>query len=216
MILVRFASAAALFMLAGCGSGETSTAPASPNASQRYRPLLATVILHDVCIAPTKADGTPWDWPSPDAEPQLRKSLDAALALGGIDVGFRTVLGIFARPATQALAKPDVYGYADMFRGPGVGPDRRSLPVLQDTFAPAWGDEMVWRSVMLVPSTHLGVHLVDKDLQNDDPIGDVELGLHELTMALAHGGNVPIPVSDQGERQVLYVGLSVTPEIAGP
>jgi hypothetical protein len=177
--------------------------------------LLATVVLHDALIAPTKTDGTAWDWPSPAAAPQLRAALSAALAIGDVNAGYGTVLGIFAQPATEALAKPDVFGYASMFRGAGFAgqePEGRVLPVIQDSFTPTWGDLAIWNHVPLTQYAHLDLHLEDKDLRNDDPVGDVSLTARDFVQALQRGGNVHLPVATQGEGRILYVGLFVAPE----
>jgi hypothetical protein len=82
--------------------------------------------------------------------------------------------------------------------------------MIKDTFTPIWN--VRWDHVPLTASTRLRVSLTDKDLANDDPIGEVVLNDRDLMAAMAAGTNDQIRVDGQTNGQVLFVGVEVVVE----
>lgn len=201
-------------LLEGCAG-----ARASRTAPMVTRPRFVAVTLHDAVIAPTKRDGTSWDWTASDvnghAIEQTTNAIAAALAMTNAQAAFVQVAAIMAGPLTRGLAKPDVFGWVDLSCGddcPGRPFERAFLRSQEDTFTPLFVSMPVWRRVPLGTRTRLTVRLFDEDVVEDDPIGDVVLTADDLARALADGGNTALRVSNQGAGQVLFVGVSVVAE----
>jgi hypothetical protein len=106
------------------------------------------------------------------------------------------------------LARPDPYGSAEVESVAGVV--AHPLVMIKDTFTPQWN--VRWDRVPLTASTRLRVSLMDKDLANEDPIGEVVLNAQDLLGAMATGTNDQIRVDGQTNGQLLFVGVEVVPE----
>jgi hypothetical protein len=179
----------------GCGSGPKFPSP----------PQLVGVILHGAVVAPTKIDGSAWDPDFGSAPAGAARALIAA-ALEE-PVPYLAVLDVFQKPMAIALARPDPAGTAEVETPWGRG--TRDLPKIQDTFTPTW--QARWDGVPLVEATRLRVSLTDKDVVNDDPIGDVVLNGTDLLAALKSARVAHVRVDDQS-RQILFLDVEVIPE----
>ncbi|MGC4024126.1 MAG: hypothetical protein QM744_02535 [Mesorhizobium sp.] len=170
-------------------------------------------------MAPTKRDGTSWDWTANDVDAktqsQVANAIDAALAMTSAQAAYARLVLILAGPFTKPLAKPDVFGWVDLSCAadcPGRAFEREFLRSQQDTFTPLFESMPAWHHVPLGPQTRLTIRLYDEDLVYDDPIGDVVLTADDLAQVVANGGNVPVRVSSQGAGQVLFIGISAADE----
>jgi hypothetical protein len=152
-------------------------------------------------IAPAKLDGSAWDGLG-GIVPTL--TAGAASAMGaGTDTAI--VVAHVTGEALSHFTRPDPYGWAEA-RGARVDLKRTS-----DTLMPSWSAPPL-RKITLDGSARVRVHLIDHDLDADDPIGDVELGDKELREALASAKVYQVRVDDQTHGQVLFVGVSVEEE----
>ncbi len=167
------------------------------------------VTLSAAEVAPSMANGSPWDGPQGALGPltaEGKASLAAALGslVGNAAVG-TAVVGV-----ASELQKPDAAGQLTFVSGAGVADVSAIVPEMSDTNSPRWtpGQATV-KGVALKGSSSLRVALVDKDLQSDDPIGTVVLSSGQLLRALARDGVLTVETADQSSGQLLSVSILV-------
>jgi hypothetical protein len=172
--------------------------------------VLVTFRIEDAMISPAKADGTPWDVATPIDEPNARGLLVNAMdhasnAKGAYDAATAAIARF-----GDAWGRPDVSGRASVDNGDKKG-EMRALDGGRDSFTPRFGAE--WSHVPLTHWTTVHMYLVDGDPGGNEDIGAVVLSPLDLAEALKHRGRVHhVRVDDQTNGQVLFVGISVTPE----
>ena len=216
-MLDRFASAFTVALVASSLVACSSAVSSSPTSTPQ-QPLYVTIRLEQVLVAPTKADGTPWDGLAFFQDTSGAKVAAAAIraAMGSspyATVAFTATLPI-VMAAGEAFDKPDVSGTASLVQN-GQDIDTRTLEGLRDAYAPTFGT--TWAHVPLLWSTALRVQLMDRDLQFNDPIGIATINAHDLQAAMnAEGHAFPVRVDDQTMNQLLYVLVSVVVEQSMP
>jgi len=134
---------------------------------------------------------------------------DCARALGASNP-YAAVFGFLGSMSLGATERPEPYGFADLLSSQGN--QRLNLTSLRDTLTPMWQGPPSWSHVPLGPNTRIRISLWDKDLVNDDPIGVAELNSEHLAAALRARQVYQVRVTDQGNGQVLFIGISVMPE----
>lgn len=200
---------------------------ASRAAPKKTMPPKIAISLSGAAIRPAKADETPWDGTtklSPQQAEALQKSL-AKLAveatskggLVGASVGVGAALGaLFAEPLFAALAKPDVFGIAELAPQGVFGEGKstrlkiasREKPVRE--FRPEFGDSVTFADVPYHKDLKVKVMLTDADLVNDDQIGTVVLDAEQVAAAYQDGKAFTIYVGKQGAEQILALVLIVS------
>lgn len=179
-------------------------------------PTFATVSVLGVTIGPGKSDGSQWDG---------FFSIPAGLALEvARDMqapnDYVVTLDLLNR-ASQGLAKPDIYGEAQLLvQGVNTGSIPMPLSV-EDSFSPTW-PRVGWLHVPLDEDVRLRVSLMDDDMTSPDSVGIFELSPEVLREALKEGKVLQVDVSAQTQQQVLFCAISVsretlsTPNVPGP
>lgn len=218
MITRRFPLAICTALTTGalaCSSG-------APTAVTAPRPPLVRVEVHGAMVAPLKADGAPWDGASV-MSPELVKTQTLAIINGPPPpptpqgwYAFATRCGLALTTAGAVhLERPDPFGFAWLDRGAGFGEQRSLLwqgRAVQDEFAVTW-DTVTYEHVVLTDRVLLRVQVTDKDVMRDDPIEIVQITGRDLAVAFEQrGAVVPVPVVQQGNRQLFVVTLAVVPE----
>jgi len=191
-----------------CGNEAASPPVATPStrpvpAPQPPEPLLRRVDLVGATIAPVKADGRQWDGLGAQANKLILNGLSAALASA---TPYAAAMRFLSEPATQALAKPDVTGVAELYID-GQLVKRHTLAKIQDSFTPQWTD-VAWENVT-PKRARLRIVLYDADLTAADPIGIMDLNGDDLLAAQWDGNVRQVLVSKQTNRQALFVAVSV-------
>jgi hypothetical protein len=185
-----------------------------PGVDGGYSGRWVSVSIKSAIIAPGKTDGTNWDGLG-DVDPDLAQSVAVAL-LGPSPAA--AVLGAYAAPAVAALDKPDPYGDAQAIAfgviGKPVALATFDAPI-SNTFNPIWRLGWSYTNVPIDSDVRIGITLWDSDLVDDDPIDAVELNSQDLKDALAAQQVFDVRVDDQGQHQLLFVGVSVTQQL-GP
>jgi hypothetical protein len=178
-------------------------------------PIIAAVILHGAAIAPTKTGGAAWDVDlSGNPRPASEAVKALMLSVAGLPyIAEARLASVFAQPCMAAVAKPDPYGYAEVESGGAVR--RIALPIFKDTLTPQWNDAR-WDRVIIAPGTRFRISLLDKDLVNDDAIGEAVVDDRKLFEAMRSGESLAIRVDDQTAEQLLAVELEVVPENLQP
>lgn len=180
------------------------TPPAVP--APPPEPATVRVAILSALIGPSKADGHTWDGPG-HVSPETSRKVVGALAAAN---PYAAAAAVLAGLSMGALEKPDPYGYAELIVAGRSA--RLELPMtFRDTFTPQWaGAEFA--GVPLRDNARIRVTLIDKDLEDDDPIGTVELAAEDLRAALHSGHVYPVQVADQSQNQLLFVSVSVSAE----
>jgi hypothetical protein len=179
-----------------------------------YTGRLVSVVITDSIIAPSMANGSNWDGPGM-IDPSVTQ--EVAQALGASDPA-AAVLAVLAGPALQNLDQPDPYGdaYATVFGVPGAKGDLASSAAPEsNTFHPIWHTTWYFGNIPIDSDVRITVELSDSDLVYDDPIDTVEINSTDLKAALAAQQNYEVQTNDQGQGQLLFVGISVTQQ-SGP
>jgi hypothetical protein len=163
-------------------------------------------------IAPTTADGQPWDGPS--GMDTATKGL-VGLALGRVDPTGQ--LGEALTDAASNLARPDATGVLTFVPGDGKPAVSAVVPEASDTLAPTWAPGAgTLHGVLWSPKASLDVTLIDKDVSSDDPIGKVRLSAAQLAQAEARDGALTLDVSNQTSGQLRSVSVVVVRSEAKP
>ncbi|MBS2033074.1 MAG: hypothetical protein JST54_34695 [Deltaproteobacteria bacterium] len=218
-----------------CGAGHPAFGddpkPAKPSAAPDSAPLpkFVRVEILSALVGPCKVDGTKWDGMGKcdaGAQDKIAKLLPskmaalAAAASGLNPAGAATT--ILASVSTGVLAKedkPDPYGIVEV----AVGDDWKSdlkfgllseKKPAKDNFAPEFPPHEV--KVPLEKGTRFRVQMFDKDLTKSDDIGRAEIGYDDLVAALNAGKIWQVPVADQTQNQLLFIGIEVRPVADSP
>jgi hypothetical protein len=203
------ALAAAASPLAGCASS-SSAGGASGAAIGGEGTIFVTFRVEDAMVSPTKADGTPWDEATPLDEPKARDRIVSAMDHSANAKAAYDAAKSAIRNFGEAGGRPDVGGRASVDNG-DAQQSTRTLDGDKDTFTPHFGTE--WTHVALTHWTTVHMYFVDHDPGGDDDIAAVVLSPLDLAEALKTPGKVHhVRVDDQTNGQVLFVGISVTPE----
>lgn len=167
------------------------------------------VTLSAAELAPTMANGAPWDGPQGvlgALTEEGKASLSAALGslVGNAAVGSAAV-GVAAE-----LQKPDAAGELTFVSGAGGVNVTAVVPEARDTTSPRWAPgQATLKGVTLKGTSSLRVLIVDKDLQSDDPVGSVVLTSAQLSRALARDGVLTVETGDQSSGQLISVSILV-------
>ena len=84
------------------------------------------------------------------------------------------------------------------------------LSLVRDTYVPQWN--VTVRHLPLDCTARIRVTLRDKDMINDDPIGVAEINAAQVRLALAARDVYQVPVRDQTNDQILFIGISAIAE----
>ena len=176
----------------------------------------------DICItsaviAPTKGDGSPWDFGAKltDDERKAATQLLVSAAKKAPPLIPAAMVAVFSRPAVQALDKPDVYGTVQLAPHGSYGQSSikmsiaaRGRPVRE--FQPNFGESVCFKGAPWSTDLRLRVDLTDADAINDDKIATVEVVNRNVLDAFAYGKPLHVHVGDQDTLQLSFVILNVT------
>jgi hypothetical protein len=199
---------------AGRGGSGGATGSAGTTGTGGYTGRLVSVIITDSIIAPGMADGTDWDGIG-NVDPDVVAAVATALAA---PVPAVEVLKVLTGPLLLDVDKPDPYGdaYVTAFGIPGGVGDLASMASPDpNTFHPIWPANWFFPNVPIDSDVRVTVELWDSDLLYPDSIEAVQLNADDLKAALAAQQAVEVRVDDQGQHQLLFVGISVTQQ-TGP
>jgi hypothetical protein len=215
----------AIAALARTGELSASDTSSSALASTTMPPFI-DVCLTSAVIAPSKADGSPWDAGGGKLTPQQVSQLDSAFAraaslLSKNPAGIALeIANIFKLDIAKALAKPDVFGTIEFApQGAYAANGARSIPVASPQkpareFQPSFGTTVCLNGVAWHKEMRLRLSLTDKDLVNDDRIGTVEVVASDIEQAFQYGKGRHVFVGDQDTHQVKFAVVSVTKGVA--
>lgn len=162
-------------------------------------------------IAPTKTGGAPWDGlgpPSPGAATAVATALGASNA-------YAAAVEALATPIMQGLEKPEPFGSV-VVRGTTTAQPALELTTAErDTLTPLWSNAVAHR-VPFAPTTVLEVRLLDRDISENDAIGDCNIRYEDLAAALQARDVHQVRVAEQTAQQLLFLGISVYPSSAAP
>lgn len=170
-------------------------------------PLPVYVSVHVVqALIGVKSNNKPWDGPGSLPSEAIRGVEKALLSSGNV---YGAVAVEIANIANAGFDSPDPFGTLQLFSsGQTIEAD---IPYVPDTFSPNWNGLALDRVRLDDPSLRIRVTLIDRDAINNDPIGTVELNRSDLVAALNEARIYPVPVYQQGNRQFLFVSISVMP-----
>jgi hypothetical protein len=181
---------------------------ASPPSDGAYTGRLVTIQIKDAIIAPGKADGSNWD-----GFGKVDSSVVQAVAAALLESDpAAKVVAALASPVLSNIDKPDPYGTAQLTAyGMTVAPAARVTRdgAIPDTFTPIWPSTFEYKNVPIDTDVRISVDLWDKDLLDDDPIGDAEINSTDLRAALAAQNKYEVRVDGQTDGQLLFVGIEV-------
>lgn len=185
-------------------------------------PAMIDICMTSAVIAPTKADGSPWDPGSPKASAERVKETHdrfnflAMLARKNPAV-IATQLGlIVSGPLFQAVTKPDVFGTLELApTGSWGGKLGRMLKLASKKrpvreFHPNFGTSTCFKAVPWHNELRLRVDLTDDDLAFDDKIATVVVPSADVARAFEFGKIMHVFVGDQDTLQLKFVALEVT------
>jgi tetratricopeptide (TPR) repeat protein len=161
-----------------------------------------TVTLTGLLVGPAKANSKPWDGFGKVGGKKIAK---LAAALSGVEP-YTAALGLISGPVFSSIEAPDVAGRAELYRN-GRLVHRYKLRKRQDTYTPSWSG-IVWKGVNVYESS-IRLTLVDRDFDNDDDIGILEITSDQLQEAAEEGKVFPVKVNDQTNNQVLFALILV-------
>lgn len=198
--------------------GSGSTTGSGSNGSGSYTPPeFATIEITDTLVQPWMAGGELWDGTSSVGQTEIEGLLEALSS----EFPYVAVFDYVAGLAVDAYDAPDPFAYAERW-GDGNWIEPVALCTYEnndeDTFAPVWpGDPASanlrgWHGVAVSPDMRIRVTVGDEDLSEHDSIGQVELNYDDVITALKAKQVHPIRVDDQGQGQVLFIGISAIPE----
>lgn len=190
---------------AGGGGGQTFTPPAS-----------VQVDILGAYIAPAKADGSCWDGTCAVDQATLDQVAEALAETGDPYAEAAAVALELSGLAQSAYGPPDALGVATIWNN-----DIWDLPTNlatydnndEDTFTPLWygdpqqGNAIGWQA-HFDDDFRIHIRLLDEDLTNDDPIGDVDINYDHVVAALQAKKTYPVRVADQGAGLILFIHIN--------
>jgi hypothetical protein len=203
-------AAASAVALVGCDPCDADDSSADCVAERMAdKGMTVTVELQSAVIAPGKLSREPWDADGTQIPTQTWSQLATALAGANPYV---SVSALLINPVLAGTKAPDPYGTARLDVGQSIGTtlalgDRATN--MEDTYTPTFSRPALWVKVPIDQNVRIKVDLNDEDLINDDAIGVAEVNSAQLKEALAAGKVYHVPVADQTNQQILFLGLSV-------
>ncbi len=192
-----------------CGGGAPAPADAKTSTNSAGGGLV-TVEIHAAIVAPSKADGMAWDG-VPAIKVPAEADAEVRKALAEPD-GTKKVTAILKRWVDKGIAPPEPVGTAQIFAGSAVVGQPTKLPMIENSFTPAWSPAVKIEHVKLDDATRLHVHLEDADDATTEPIGDVDVDAASLKKALAEKGQPYEVKMDPKSPHVLAVTIAVRAE----
>lgn len=194
------------------GAVTAPDAGTGPDGGGGYTGRLVTVLIEDALIGPGKVDHTPWDEGNP-IPPEVFSSLTTALVSASPFTNALAVVG--GRVLTDALSatqKPDIYGTMriDVFGQVGTEYWLKTFEQrTADSFTPPFPAPSGFQNVPIDADVRIRIHLADADLINDDEVGIAVINSEDMQAALASRMKYQVPVWDQTNNQILFIGISV-------
>lgn len=160
----------------------------------------------------TKVGGAGWDGMVSPSDAESAASLAALAGTQGAAYGvvFEEANGLLV----AGTGAPDVQGRVEVLVSGGVA-QSFPLPAVDNTFHPVWSGYLI-EGLALRPEVSVRVKLGDTDLTNVDPIGVFLIPSSAFADAAIRGTVVWLPVAEQTQGQVLFVGISAWPALAAP
>ncbi len=172
-------------------------------------PVTVTVELQSALIGPGKLDRTAWDGDGTMVSTEVWSQL--ATALAGANP-YAAAAALLVNPVLAGTKAPDPLGTARLDVGQGIGLTitlADPATNMEDTYATTWSWPAIWQKVPIDMPLRIRVSLTDEDLVNHDAIGVAELNNSHLRAALMAGQVYHVPVADQTNQQILFLGISV-------
>jgi len=177
-----------------------------------YTGRFATVLIEDALIGPAKVNGDPWDEGNPIPQ-QVFVDLNAALTGPNPFTAAVAVLGEkLLTDALSATEKPDVVGTMRLDVAGQIGTEATlvaSEERSQDSYTPVFPAPRGYSKVPIDADVRLHIHLQDDDVLLDDDIGAAVINAADMQAALAARKKVEVPIWDQTNKQILFIGISV-------
>jgi hypothetical protein len=173
---------------------------------------LVTFRIVDVMISPTRLDGKPWDVAAQLDEPGAREKVVSAMNHAANAKGaYAAASDALGRMGDSWGGLPDVGVSASVDPGDGK-PQSRAFDGDKDSLTPHF--DARWDHIPLSHWTTVHMYFVDNDSAGRTDIGAVVLSPLDLAAALKENGKVHhLRVDDQTNGQILFVGISVSPEV---
>jgi hypothetical protein len=203
-----FATAVICLLVAQVGCDPCDLDEASAECQQQ-RSMTVTVELQSALIGPGKLDHTSWDGNGEMVSTEIWSNLASALAGAS---PYTAAAGLLVNPVLAGTRAPDAMGTARLDIGQSVGQPlilADASSNIEDSYSPSWATPALWGNVPLDQNVRIKVDLTDEDLLNHDSIGVAEINSSHLVDALAAGKVYHVPVADQTNQQILFLGISV-------
>lgn len=197
------------------GVGSSEAWPLTP-PTQEVAPLVPPVqqarlvkISLNAVLVGIKSNHNRWDG-SGAVPPEVIAGVEKALVKTGEPEAVAGAAFLaMADLANDVFGAPDTFGVLDVITA--AGEQRVPLPYTADSFQPVWRDISVLNVPLGDPSVRLQINLHDRDAVNDDPIGPARLSYRDFEAAFQDGGIYPVNVSEQTNKELLFVYISVDP-----
>ncbi|NUO49318.1 MAG: hypothetical protein HOV80_10725 [Polyangiaceae bacterium] len=208
--------------LLGFHSNAAADEPPKDAPSEVKMPTHVDLCLTSAAVAPSKADGSPWDAGGGKLKADQVKQLDGAFAaiakmvtgdVAGVAVA---IADVYKKDIIKSLAKPDVFGSAELAPSGAYGAKgnkRASIASAKKPrreFTPGFGTTVCFRNAIWGEQLRMRVSLTDKDLADDDSIATVEVLASDVRRAFAHEKSWHVYVGDQDTKQLKFLAITVT------
>lgn len=173
-------------------------------------PSFVTVNVHSALVG-IKSNKKPWDGPGALPVENMRALEKTLISSGNVYAVAAAAALEMGNIANSGFDSPDTFGELQVFSRAGV--QRLTIPYTPDSYTPYW-NALTVANVPLGDSTvRLQVSLTDRDAINNDPIAHAQLNSDDIAAALADGRIYPVPVHTQTGQQLLFVYISVMPQM---
>ncbi|MDC3952794.1 hypothetical protein [Polyangium jinanense] len=202
--------------------GPSDDQDAQKKPKQKPMPAMIDICMTSAVIAPTKADGSPWDPGPPKAtEDQRAKSNEAFRMLAALARKHPAMVAaelttVLSGSLFRAFGKPDVFGTLEVApTGSYDGKLSRKMDLASKKrpvreFHPNFGTSTCFKAVPWHKELRLRVDLTDQDVAFDDKIATVVVPASDVAAAFEFGKVFHVYVGDQDTTQLKFVALEVT------
>jgi len=181
-------------------------------------PKIVSVQIVNATIGPCKVDGSKWSGMgkvNPSVTTQLTQLLVKASA-------YTSIIGFLGSSAISSLGKPEPYGSVEVAIGGQYVSKLQARLVntakaLERTYTPIFYLP-AYQNVPFEEGTRFKVTLYSKNYLNPKPtpIGVAIINYNDLLKALQEEKIYQVPVGDQTQNQLLFIGIEVNAVTSSP
>lgn len=188
------------------------------NVIAKEEPVYVNFEILGAVVGPTKVNGRAWD--ASFATGKTLNSISSTISnmyVPGSGIATSAIIDLIGKDAPKGKVAPDVIGYivqtglttkkiGQRAFTPMVLANRHNLS--RDSYMPNFSTG--YRGWPIYKNTRFRIQLWDKDFQNHDNIGTVEITYEDISSAIEHGKPKWISVADQSMNQLLFILITAT------